>query len=104
MDCRRLRRNVNRRRKRVCGSPDESFCCCSGIAVGDTWLNLSKNVRFLFIDARFACGVKIRDVVGNVICFSGIGFDFVRLGSIGNGWIVVGVNDDDRVDADDKAK
>ncbi len=107
IDRRRLRRNVNRRRKRVCDSVEElneSVSC----AVGDIWSNLSKNVLLRFIDIRVVSGVGIddedEDELGNAILGKTIGLDFVRVEIIWNGWIVVEVDDNVEMDLGDKAK
>ena len=76
-ECRKLRRNVNFRRKRVDGSiggVDKSIDCCWFVGDcgldesvdGVVSLNRSKNVLFLFEGVRLAVGVCIGDAGAGV--------------------------------------
>ncbi len=124
---RRLRRNVNRRRKRGGASweglDESSDCCCwfggdceFDICVDESdWLNLSKNVLFRLIDVRLVGGVCTGDIgIGKVI-LGGVD-DGIGIGLV-TGWIirVVGIavvilvlvandDDDDEGDVGDEAK
>lgn len=107
-DCRKLRRNVNLRRRRGCKSlhgfeKSLSCCCCccacvdGDIDVDDSSLNLSKNVLFLLDNVCFSDGVGTDDddVVGDGILGIVIGFDFIRFVIIWKDCPVVVVVDDD---------
>ncbi len=107
IDFRKLRRNVNRRRKRGWDSLDEFIESFGNVSdVGDVWWNLSKNVLFLFNDDLVGSDVGIDDddKLGNGIFVNDIGLDFIGLEIIWNGWIVVEVDDNDEIDVGDKAK
>ena len=106
--CRKLRRNVNRLRKRACGSLDGwagSVCSCD-IAVGDWWLNLSKNVFVFLNDACRVWGVDFVDEVSANSMFangSGLGFVLIGFEIVRNGWSGLAV-DDGWGEAAEKAK
>lgn len=101
IDFLKLRRNVNRRRKRGWDSVEEFIESVCGVD-GDVWLNLSKNVLFLFNDV-LVVGTD-EDKFGNAILGKVIGFDFIRFEIIWNGWVVVGVDVNEEIDVGDKAK
>ncbi len=121
---RRLRRNVNLRRKRGAGSSkglDKSIDGDCGFDInvdGDTSVNLSKNVLFRFDDLRLDSGVCTGDArLGKVILGGegdGISIGFVefwiiRVGGIGMFAVVAAVttavvDDDDEGSSGDEAK
>jgi hypothetical protein len=124
---RRLRRNVNLRRKRGAGSSEEldksiDGCCIldgdNGFDInddGDTSVNLSKNVLFRFDDLRLDGGVCTGDVRFGKVILGGEGdgisigfveFWIIRIGGIGIFAVVaaVVVVDDDEGSSDDEAK